>query len=174
MNKNRLLIISFSLSLLIAISAWGALLSFTFVKVNKISEMRSGLMGENNEGTGSEISSFLSGAKASIEKIDSYAVRPVTVVSFIEELETLANHAGVRFDLARLEENKEKTELEMQATVSGSLEKSNYMIKLLENSPRLIVIKKAALSLVPADKKQLVWTMQIDASVKNFKSDEKN
>ena len=174
MNKNRLLIVSFLLSLIIAVLVWGALLSFTFIKANKISEMRSGLAGENDEETGNEISSFLSGSRISVEKINSYAVRPVTIISFIEELETLAKHTGVRFDLARLEENKEKTELEMQATISGSLEKGNYMIKFLENSPRLIIVRKASLSLTPADKKQTFWTMQIDASVKNFKLDEKD
>lgn len=123
-----------------------------------------------SEHTAEEERQFLSRVKEARAKIDSYVITPGTVVSFIEEVETLATHAKVTANIGRLDSKKEPLLLEL--AVSGPYANIAYYVALLESSPRLVIIDNLSLiagaTAVGAKGGFPQWTAQIRARVLNY------
>ncbi len=115
---------------------------------------------------------FLMENKEVHDRINSYFITKDTVVSFIEELETLGKHARVKADIARLDTGKEnKGPLTLELSILGSYVDIAYYLALLESSPRMVVVDRLALikgGASGAKGASPAWSAQIGAHVQNY------
>lgn len=115
---------------------------------------------------------FLSSVTDIHASIDSYFITPNTIVSFVEEVETLGKQAHVKADIARLDSGKEgKGPLVLELSVAGSYADVVYYLALLEASPRMVSVDRLALIRGGSTSKGAnadMWTAQIGAHVQNY------
>lgn len=114
---------------------------------------------------------FLTSVAATHASIDSYFVTQNTIVSFIEELETLGTHAHVKADILRLDPGSGgKGPLTLELSLSGTYTDIAYYITLLEASPRMVSVDTLAFIRGGNTKgsNTNVWTAQLGAHVQNY------
>ena len=104
--------------------------------------------------------------------IDSYFITPNTIVSFVEEVETLGKQAHVKADITRLDSGKDgKGPLLLELSVVGDYADVVYYLALLEASPRMVSVDRLALIRGGSTAKGTsadTWTAQIGAHVQNY------
>lgn len=114
---------------------------------------------------------FLASVVATHTSIDSYFVTQDTIVSFIEELETLGTHAHVKADIVRLDPGPGgRGPLTLELSLSGTYTDIAYYIALLEASPRMVSVDTLALIRGGGTKGSSanLWTAQLGAHVQNY------
>jgi len=114
---------------------------------------------------------FLASVAGTHTSIDSYFITRDTIVSFIEELETLGTHAHVKADIVRLDPGSGGMgPLVLELNLSGAYSDVVYYLALLEASPRMVSVDTLALIRGGNTKGSSVdvWTAQLSAHVQNY------
>ena len=155
--------------------AWSYVVYRAYTVARDHSLVRADLaVASNAEQTAEQEQQFLVASADAHARIDSYFITRDTIVSFIEEIETLGKHARVKADIVRLDSGKEPLVLELSLT--GSYADISYFIALLETSPRVVIVDRLALIKGGASGQKGIsggWTAQIGAHVQNYDANSK-
>ena len=138
---------SLAISALALLCVWGALFYFVVLKARTISEVTQELKRLEHEGLSAEnMRESIEQNPASHARVDSYFIASSSLITFIEEVETITSRAGITASIDTLTpDGKAKTVL-LSVTIRGSYAALQRFISALEASPRLIRIDSVTLA----------------------------
>jgi len=144
-NRNNLIVVIVLAVGLLCV--WGALFYFVVIKARDIARMAQKTeQMENEERSVQEMKLSVEKDIISHQRIDDYFISSSTLISFIEELETLAQRTGASVNIESLDQNEKENTVSLGMIVRGSSASITRFVSALEISPRLIQIESITLA----------------------------
>lgn len=144
-NRNNLIVVIVLAVGLLCV--WGALFYFVVVKARDIARMAQKTeQMEQEERSVQEMKLSVEKDIISHQRIDSYFISSSTLISFIEELEALAQQTGVSVTIESLNQNEKENTVSLDVITHGTSASLTRFVSALEISPRLIQIESITLA----------------------------
>ncbi len=147
MKKNRHILVGVCILAATLLCVWGLLFYFVVVQARDIAliSQKTAHM-EQEERITQQMKLSIERDALSRQRVDSYFISSSTLVSFIEELETVAQRTGVALTIESLSQDEKKNIVTLGLTVRGSYSSVFRFTAALESSPHLIQIESILLS----------------------------